>query len=110
MEQQMPNTECIELNNRIICPISNQQIELMQVCGRLAHQDSILACPDGELRRLGFAGATTVPQLVFLCLNTRMFPRLVSLVLKGPSGCCKSFALRSALQFVPMQAYELFSG
>jgi hypothetical protein len=76
----------------------------------LKHRSSILEALDDELRLRGFAGPTEVPKLVFLCLYTRFFGKPVSLVIKGPSGSGKSYALHAGLQFVPSEAFEEFSG
>ena len=45
-----------------------------------------------------------------MCLQTRRSAKPVSLVVKGPSGSGKSFALGSALKFVPEETYQHFSG
>jgi hypothetical protein len=71
---------------------------------------SILGALEDELRQQGFAGSTDVPKLVFLCLYTRFFEKPVSLVIKGPSGSGKSYALHAGLQFVPGEAFEEVSG
>lgn len=77
---------------------------------KLASRESILSAVDEELRLQGFAGPTEIPKLVLLSLYTRFFDQPVSLVIKGPSGSGKSFALHAGLQFVPPDAYEEFSG
>lgn len=76
----------------------------------LLQRESILAALEEALRTQGFAGPADVPKLVFVSLFTRFFQKPVSLVIKGPSGSGKSFALRAGLQFVPTTAYEEFSG
>ncbi len=48
--------------------------------------------------------------MLFLALYTRRFERPVSCVVKGPSGSGKSFALESALKFVPADTYQYFAG
>lgn len=82
---------------------------LLEMCEGLARQHSILEVLDKELRQTGFAGSTKIPSLVYLCLTTRFFEKPVSLVIKGPSGSGKSFALNAALKFVPSSAYDSFS-
>ena len=79
-------------------------------CKHLARKGSILDVLEDELRGQGFAGSADVPKLVFLSLYTRFFEKPVSLVIKGPSGSGKSYALRCGLQFVPSTAFEEFSG
>jgi hypothetical protein len=76
----------------------------------LKMRTSILDALESDLRSTGFAGPTDVPKLVFLCLYTRFFEKPVSMVIKGPSGSGKSFALQAGLQFIPSDAYQAFSG
>lgn len=83
--------------------------ELLEACESLLSQRQILQMLDQDLRRSGFAGSTKIPLLVYLCLTTRYFSKPVSLVIKGPSGSGKSFALNAALKFVPSSAFESFS-
>lgn len=79
-------------------------------CFDIATSASILDLLEAELRTQGFIGSTHLPKLVFLCLITRFFSKPVSLVIKGPSGSGKSYALAAGLQFVPKSAFEEFSG
>ena len=65
---------------------------------------------DEELKAIGFAGSTEVPQLVFLCMYSRFLDQPVSLLIKGPSGSGKSYGLKAGIQFVPNAAYELYHG
>jgi hypothetical protein len=76
----------------------------------LTRERSVLNVLDAELKSQGFAGSTDVPKLVFLSLYTRFFDEPVSLVLKGPSGSGKSYALDAGLQFVPKEAFKPLSG
>jgi hypothetical protein len=76
----------------------------------LLKASSVLDVLEEEIRDRGFVGSADLPKLVFLCLYTRHFDHPVSLVIKGSSGSGKSFALKSALQFVPSTAYEQFAG
>ena len=63
-----------------------------------------------DIELLDFAGASDIPKLIYLVLQTRRFKRPVSMVIKGPSGSGKSFSLNTALKFVPSSSYEAFSG
>lgn len=83
---------------------------LLEQCRHLAEAPDVLAEVDCKLRECGFAGETQVPRLIFLALHTRFFERPVSVVIKGPSGSGKSYALRAALKFVPEGVYEAYSG
>src|SRR5215204_564791 len=81
-----------------------------QRCSSLANKTNIFAHVRHRLLTTGFAGPTTIPELVFLSLYTRFLPRPVSLVIKGPSGSGKSFALKACFFFKQKTAYEMYSG
>src|SRR5689334_58626 len=89
---------------------ANQRSQLLDQCRQLAENRSILSALDLQLKAHGFAGSTHIPQLVFLAAYTRIFDNPVSLVIKGPSGSGKSFALQSGLNYISESAYERFSG
>lgn len=90
--------------------MSEEVEDLAAQCIALANQNSILNELESELRLRGFSGPADVPKLVLLGLYTRFFAKPVSTVIKGPSGSGKSFALQAGLQFVPEDAYEMYSG
>jgi hypothetical protein len=90
--------------------LATYQTETLAECRGLANQASILSLLSHELTLSGFAGSTDIPELVVLSMLTRLFEDPVSLVVKGPSGAGKSFALQAALNFVPSEAYEMYSG
>ena len=79
-------------------------------CLDLQNSNNILGELEIDLRKLGYAGPADFPKLIYLVLQSRRFKRVVSLVLKGPSGSGKSFALSQALKFVPPATYEYFGG
>lgn len=76
----------------------------------LAASASILDEVEREIHKRGFAGPADLPKLVYLVFLTGILERPVSLVIKGPSGSGKSYALAAARQFVPPSAYEQFEG
>jgi hypothetical protein len=84
--------------------------DLIEQCGTLLEQNRILDCLEEELRKLGYSGSTNISKLIYLCLNSRFSEKPSSAVIKGPSGSGKSFALSSALKFVPPSAYEEVHG
>ena len=90
--------------------LATYQNELLAQSRGLANQTSILSLLSHELIQSGFAGSTDIPELVVLSMYTRFFENPVSLVIKGPSGAGKSFSLQAGLNFVPGEAYEMFSG
>ena len=79
-------------------------------CADLSNSNNVLAELENDLRFLGFAGPADLPKLIYLVMQTRLSPKPVSLVIKGPSGSGKSFALSQVLKFIPQKNYEYFSG
>ena len=63
-----------------------------------------------DFTRSGYIGDTSLPKLIWLATTTRYFDKPVSVVVLGPSGSGKSFALDTALKFVPDDAYYMFHG
>jgi hypothetical protein len=84
--------------------------KLIAACQGLENKSAILHELSKELKSSGFAGSTQVPAPVYLSMFTRFLDQPVSLLIKGPSGSGKSYALREALKFVPTDAYELYHG
>jgi hypothetical protein len=84
--------------------------KIVVACQGLEKDRAILKKLSDELKNSGFAGSTQVPALVYLAMFTRFLDLPVSLLLKGPSGSGKSYALREALKFIPKEAYELYHG
>ena len=76
----------------------------------LEKEENLLRALEKDILAIGFVGDTTIPQLVWLASHTRYFEVPVSLVIPGPSGSEKSFALKTALKFIPEDAFELFHG
>ena len=72
--------------------------------------DNILKELEGSLRAHGYVGDPRPAKLVYLTLVSTLLPEPVSLVIKGPSGSGKSFALRCGKRYVPEDAYEEFHG
>lgn len=83
---------------------------LFDQIGELGHEDNILGALDRELQQHGFGGSTTIPKLVFLSTYTALFDEPVSLLIKGPSGSGKSYALHAGLRYLPKEAYVEFHG
>ena len=84
----------------------NKKIDHEISCRKLGFHGSVLSRLSAEVAANGFAGATKVPELVYLVFMTGMLGRPVSLVLKGTSGAGKSFSLTAGKQFIPEDAYE----
>jgi len=76
---------------------------------------SLLESPDilrdfGRLcHDLGLIGEERTARLVFLALVSRLLPKMVSLVIKGPSSGGKSFTVETVLRTFPESAYYALS-
>lgn len=76
----------------------------------LAEQSDILALMRDHVRRAGFAGETTIPEIVLLVGTSRLSDKPVSIVVISPSSAGKSFSVEAGLKFLPESAfYELTS-
>lgn len=58
----------------------------------------------------GYIGDSRPAILAYLTMVSALFPKPVSLLIKGNSGAGKSFALSAAQRYIPNDAYEDFSG
>ncbi len=76
----------------------------------LAREARILERFADEVLRTGVVGEKHIIQLIFLVVVTRLFDRVVSLALKGPSAGGKSFLLERVLVYFPPSAYYVLSG
>ena len=65
---------------------------------------------DAVLRKRGYVGDTRAAKLAYLTLFSAMLEEPVSTLILGASGAGKSFALKTAKQFIPTDAYKEFSG
>ena len=79
-------------------------------CAPLAQSSSILDALILDMQKLGAVGEATCAKLIYLAMTSRMFPRPVSVVLKGPSSAGKSFTTEIVLRFFPESAQYKLSG
>ena len=71
----------------------------------LAQNENILSVLIEDLRQCGLVGEENAAKLLYLAFTSRVFPRPVSLVIKGPSAGGKSFLLGCVLQMLPDEAH-----
>jgi hypothetical protein len=85
------------------------QAEIGLRCARLIKSDSILDGFGEDLRRSGtFAGNPAVPKVLFLGFYSRLLARPVSILVRGESSAGKSFAVKTAAEFMaPGSIYTL---
>ena len=74
-------------------------------CEPLLTQRDVLDAFEATLLRIGFAGPTRLPKLLFLVAISRLCPKPVSFLVKGPSSVGKSFAVERVLDFLPAEAF-----
>lgn len=79
-------------------------------CRELAASASILDRLIEDLATSGLYGEDRAAKLVYLALTSRVFPRPVSLGLKGPSSAGKSFTVGSVLKVFPKATYYELTG
>ena len=79
-------------------------------CCRLARHQNILRAFLRDLKALSVVGEDRAASLVFLQLVSRLLPRPVSAVLKGPSAAGKSWIAENVLRFFPDSAFYRLSG
>jgi hypothetical protein len=79
--------------------------QLWRECEQLAREPRLLDRLSRVLAALGVVGEERATKLVYLVVTARLFQRLVSAVLKGPSAAGKSYLVDSVLRFFPEQAY-----
>lgn len=79
-------------------------------CRRLARRPDLLRSFLHDLEQLGVVGEPRAAMLVFLVVASRLLPRPVSAVLKGPSAAGKSWVTDNVLKFFPDSAYYRLSG
>jgi len=85
--------------------VNSKTEEAWEQCQELAEEPQMLERFSRDLERCGVAGEKRAGQLLFLILNTRFLPRLVSAAMKGPSAGGKNYLLEHILEFFPPDAY-----
>ena len=90
-----------------INPESDQVTEqkALEACKIIALNPSILDLLVADLKRLGLVGEERNAKVLFLALISRFLNRPVSVSIKGPSSCGKSFLIEQVLKFFPENAF-----
>lgn len=79
--------------------------EAAEEAGELLRCPDILGRFESMLRARRFAGPTREARILYLALTSRVLPRPVSAVVKGPSSGGKSFLVETVLGFFPPESY-----
>ena len=84
--------------------------EAWESCKDLAHEPDILVPLARTLNALGLVGEDSIARVLYLALTSRLLDKPVSVVVKGPSGGGKSFAVERVLCAMPQEAYHDLTG
>ncbi len=84
--------------------------EAWEVCKDLAQEADILVPLTRTLNALGLVGEDSIARVLYLALTSRLLDKPVSVVVKGPSGGGKSFAVERVLCTMPSEAYHDLTG
>lgn len=77
----------------------------LEQCRNLVRETDIFTRVEMDAHRTGYAGDTRTIQLVFLSIISCLLERPVSIAVKAVSSAGKSFAVTTALKFVPSAAF-----
>lgn len=83
--------------------------EAWSKCAELAQSPDLLARFVSDLKQCGVVGETRAARLLFLAMVSRFLPRPVSIAIKGPSSCGKSYLAERVLKFFPASAFYALS-
>lgn len=92
--------DCVALDR------DSKRLEVSEACADLLAAPDVLERFEADLDIVGFAGDTTTAKILFLTVVSRLLPRPVSAVVKGPSAAGKSFVVKSVLRFLPDTEYH----
>ena len=79
-------------------------------CEELARDPQILDRVAADVRTLGLVGEEKLVKLVYLVVVSRLFERIVSLAVKGPSSVGKSFLIALVLRLFPEGSFYAYTG
>lgn len=99
MKKAVPITKFADNLNR------KRREELFKECQKIAKNKNILNLFYKVLQRCGVVGEKKYVKIVYLCLITRFFDKLVSILVRGASSSGKSFTIQKILEhFFPESA------
>jgi len=75
-------------------------------CKHIAQKKDILSEFALRLRKTGVVGEVRLAKILYLALISRFLEKPVSVVVKGPSSCGKSYVLDQVLKFFPAEVYH----
>lgn len=83
-----------------------KKAELWVNCKNIAESPNILKLFQKDLEKCGVVGETKLVKILYLCLTTRFFSKIVSIIIRGPSSSGKSYIVDTNLKnFFPDSAY-----
>jgi len=102
-------TESIPWAQYVAQKVQAKTQEAWTICETLAQKPDILRCFVEDLCDYGVVGEERAAKLLYLSLTSRFLERPVSVVVKGPSACGKSYLVDSILKFFPGSATYVLS-
>lgn len=99
-------TPCTELEQE---EKAHHAAKVWTQCSVIAHQTDILDEAVKTLTASGVVGGANVIKLLYLAVTSRLLPRPISMVVKGPSSAGKSFLTERVLEFFPPSAFYALS-
>ena len=78
--------------------IQEKRAELFAKCQDIAENKDILSLFYRDLQECGVVGEKKYAKTVFLCLNTRFFEKIVSVIVRGSSSSGKSYLIVKILE------------
>lgn len=86
-----------------------EKAKAWKVSKDLAATPNILEEFKADITAMGVYGEERAAKLIYLALTSRLLEHPVSLAVKGPSSCGKSFVTGKVLEFFPASAYHTLS-
>ena len=85
-------------------------LEAFEQCQHLARDPDILKRFAKDIRDAGLVGEEHNSKILYLAFVSRLLPKIVSTVIKGPSSAGKSYLVENVSKFFPDTAYHELSG
>ena len=84
-------------------------LEAKRAAAGLINCPAILDKVSEMVKRLGLVGESINAKLLYLAVTSRLLPRPVNIVIKGPSSAGKSYTIETVLKLFPPSAYYALS-
>lgn len=86
--------------------IASERELLWKRCESIARPQNILTSFSNIISDLGLVGECRNAKILYLALTSRVLKRPISVAVKGPSSCGKSYVVENVLKLFPESAYH----